>query len=225
MKKKNVVSILASLLVLTLATCLSSGCGPTLYAISKHNATKASSIKVEIGENEVPSNNKFVLSKVSVIAIWPDNEGEVQIANNLQESKVFARIITPAHVNKVIYKLNLDRQLSNLTNVEILNAFKAVCDETGSEAMVAFRNIDRKAGRKSWPLNRTTMNIGSRMFLYVLETHQIVYSSVLELQIDMGISPPDPQEILRVSGEILAEKIIEVHGQPSVQKGLVSDLE
>ncbi len=181
------------------------------FAVTKTvQLSTGGSVEMSIGENEVPGQNVMVLAEVSKLAIWPSDEGEVFAANKLEQSKAFDLIVTPSKVGKAISEANLDREIGNLTQTEMLQTFQTVCQKTGAEAVVAFKNLGMESHANAWSLSRPSLDYKGRIFIYALQTNQIIFSSTANLKMNLGGSTANNQEVREKAGEMLADKLLEL---------------
>ena len=186
------------------------GLGMGAFAVTKSvQLSTGGSVEMAIGENEVPGQDKMVLAEISKVAIWPGNEAEVFTADKLQGSKAFDLIVTPSKVGRAINQANLDREVGNLTQTEMLQAFQTVCKKTGAEAVVAFKNLGVESHTNAWSFDRPSMDFKGAIFIYALQANQIVFSSTMELKMNLGGNTPNQQEVQKKAGEMLADKLIE----------------
>lgn len=225
MKKKLKSILITSAFVLSSALLLS-GCmaaiplmiaaqaaslGMGAFAVTKTvQLSTGGSVEMAIGENQVPGQNKRVLAEVSKLAIWPGDESEVFAADKLQKSNAFGLVVTPSKVSRAIHQANLDREIGNLTQTEMLQTFQTVCQKTGAEAVVAFKNLGMESHTNSWSFDRPSMDFKGRIFIYALQPNQIVFSSTAALKMNLGGSTPNQREVQEKAGEMLADKLIEL---------------
>ncbi len=223
---------LSSLVLLTLIVALSSGCMgaiPLMMAahagIVAHSVTKAvqmstdGSVEMAIGENEIPTKNKLVLAKISRIAVWPD-EGLVVVADELQKSKVFDFIATPARTGRILDdNTDFGHNIASLTYSEKMSAFETVCVKTSTEAIIVFENLGVTANSRMWSFNRASLDSKGKILIFELRSNQIVFSSITEMSIGLGGSSPNQREMMAKAGKMLAQRIIELKtGQTVAQK-------
>lgn len=171
-------------------------------------STTDGSIEITFGENEIPGEKEFVLSKISKLAIWPDNEAEIAMAEKLEKSEVFTLIVTPFKVKRVLNKNDFDDKTTNLTEKEKLEVFEIVCKETGAEAILSFKELGTEGNTNFWSFERANVKSKSKMQIYALNSHKIIYSSQVEMQMNLGGDVPNQKKILRDAGELIADKII-----------------
>jgi len=162
-----------------------------------------------IGENEIPAQNKLVLAKISKLAIWPE-EGMVVVASELQKLETFDSIATPSKVIRVLDELGFNQRLDSFTHEEKLEAFRKACEQTDSEAIVAFEDLGSKINMRLWSFRRNSNNLKGKILIFELQSNQIIFSSITEVVIGLGGSNPSQNEIMAEIGRILAQKITEL---------------
>ncbi len=166
-------------------------------------------IEMIIGENEIPAQNKLVLAKISKLAIWPE-EGMVVVASELQKLETFDSIATPSKVIRVLDELGFNQRLDSFTHEEKLEAFRKACEQTDSEAIVAFEDLGSKINMRLWSFRRNSNNLKGKILIFELQSNQIIFSSITEVVIGLGGSNPSQNEIMAEIGRILAQKITEL---------------
>jgi len=187
------------------------GIGMGAFAVTKTvQLSTGGSVEMGIGENEAPGQNKRVLADISKLAIWPGDEAEVFTANKLQGAKAFDLIVTPSKVGRAINQSNLDREIRNLTQTEMLQTFQTVCQKTGAEAVVAFKNLGMESHTNAWSFDRPSVDFKGRIFIYAVQPNQIIFSSTAQMKMHLGGSTPNQQEVREKAGEMLADKLIEL---------------
>ena len=195
-----------------------------------HSATKAvqgateDDIEMSIGENEIPSQNKLVLSQISKLAIWPDEGHEgprrmVVVADELQKLGAFDSIITPSKVTFMVSDFDFNNQsLNNLTYKEKLATLQKACEQTGSEAIVVFEDLNYEIKMKRFSFNRASTDLKGKISVFELKTNQIIYSSTTDVSVGMGEGNISQKEIMAVMGKRLAQKIVSLKTQTIAQK-------
>ncbi len=173
--------------------------------------TTDGSTEITFGENEISGEEKLVLSEISKLAIWPDNEAEVAIAEKLEKSGIFSLVITPSTVKKVLNKNDFDVKNTGLTEKEKLKVFQTICKETGAEALLSFKELGTEGNTNFWSFKRANVKSRSKMQIYILYSNKIIYSSLTELKMNLGGDVPNQKKILKDAGELIADKIILLH--------------
>lgn len=223
MEKRKLFSFLKNLVALGGIVFLLSGCImaalPLLMAanagIVAHSVTKAvqmstdGDVEMAIGENEVVGKDKLVLSKISKLAIWPD-EGMVFVADELEKSRAFTLIATPSKTGMVIIESGFSSNIKGLTYSEKMMAFKTVCEKTGAEAVVVFEDLGQETNMRMWSFSRSSMDFKGKIVIFELQSDQIIFSSITEMKINMGGGSPNQRDIMERAGRMLANKIIEL---------------
>jgi len=172
-------------------------------------------IEMIIGENEIPAQNKLVLAKISKLAIWPE-EGMVVVASELQKLETFDSIATPSKVIRVLDELGFNQRLDSFTHEEKLEAFRKACEQTDSEAIVAFEDLGSKINMRLWSFRRNSNNLKGKILIFELQSNQIIFSSITEVVIGLGGSNPSQNEIMAEIGRILAQKITELKSAQTI---------
>ena len=187
------------------------GLGMGVFAVTKTvQLSTGGSVEMAIGDNEVPGQNERVLADISKLAVWPGDEGEVLTANKLEQSKAFDLIVTPSKVGRALSEANLDREIGNLTQAEMFQAFQTVCLKTGAEAIVAFKDLGMEGQANAWSFSRPSLDYKGKIFIYALQPNQIIFSSAANLKMHLGGTIPNQQEVREKASEMLADKLIEL---------------
>jgi|FLOH01.1.fsa_nt_gi hypothetical protein len=147
------------------------------------------STKTEIKDEK--TEGSFTFDK---IAIWPDNECEVFVAENLQKVKI--PVTTPAEVTKVINKNNLSRNLKELTYPEMEKNFLIISEKTGADAILV-------------------TNREGRIFVYSTPQKKEIWSSVIEVT---RIKNCTHLELMKSVANDIANKIIVLKQGPPAHK-------
>jgi hypothetical protein len=171
-------------------------------------STTDGSTEITFGENEIPGEKEFVLSEISKLAIWPDNEAEIAMAEKLEKSEVFNLIVTPFKVKRVLNKNDFGDKTTHLTEKEKLEVFEIVCKETRTEAILSFKELGTEGNTNFWSFKRANVKSKSKMQIYALNSHKIIYSAQAEMQRNLGGDVPNQKKLLRDAGELIADKII-----------------
>jgi hypothetical protein len=192
--------------------------------IVAHSVTKTvqmstdGDVEMAIGENEVASQKKLVLSDITKLAIWPD-EGMVFVANELQKSKIFTKIATPSETQKMLFQSGSSGMIKNLTYQEKISAFKNVCEKTDTEAVIVFESLGQTTNMRMWSFSRSSMDFKGKIVIFELQSNGIIYSSITEMKINLGGSSPNQREIMKNAAKMLANRIIELkQGKAIAQK-------
>ncbi|NQT11072.1 MAG: hypothetical protein HQ573_07890 [Desulfobacteraceae bacterium] len=143
--------------------------------------------EVNFRNEKMSDQDKVYLSQIKTLAIWPDNEGEVYMANKLESLGSFDSVVSPSRVKKTLRVLEIDHQIINLTNTEMLKALKQVCIETGTDAVAAWHKAN--------------------IMIYSLKKEGIVYIAQTTIYKKKKLSDT---EVLQLVGETAADKIIEL---------------
>jgi len=208
--------LLSGCMVATIPLLMAANAG-----IAAHSVTKAvqmstdGDVEMAIGENEIASQKKLVLSGINKLAIWPD-DGMVFVANELQQSKTFDVIATPSKTGTVISESGFSSNISGLTYSEKMSAFKTVCEKTGTEAIVAFEDLGHQANMRMWSFSRSSVDFKGKITIYELRSDQVIFSSIMEMKINLGGSSPNQRVIMEKGGKMLAQKIIELKMGPMI---------
>ena len=148
--------------------------------------------KVNFRNEKMSDQDKVYLSQIKTLAIWPDNEGEVYMANKLESLGGFDSVVSPSRVKKTLCVLEIDHQIINLTNTEMLKAFKQVCIKTDADAVVAWHKAN--------------------IMIYSLKKERIVYIAQTTIYKKKKLSDTEMNQLV---GETAADKIVElVFGLP-----------
>jgi predicted transcriptional regulator len=209
------------LILLTLISLTFSGCAAAMipmmvasYATSGFlifktvQTSTGGSVNISFTDNEISVKNKIELSEIAKPGIWADNNAEVYAAEKMENARVFDLVITPARTAKAILKLELVDQMNSMTNSERLNAFKLLCEETGADSMIAFKNMGTEADTSIWSFSRAHMTHRSKMLIYSYKANRILYETTMEIKSEISSTIHNDQEILKIAGEAAAEKII-----------------
>jgi len=128
------------------------------------------------------------------IAIWPDNECEVFIAEKLAAAEFL--VITPANIDRIIDENKLSKNLKELTYSEMEKSFLVVGKKTEADAIL-------------------TTNRGERVFIYSIPQKKEIWSSKIGVDRKHNSSH---LELMESIANVIALRIIELRQSVSVEK-------
>ena len=206
------------LLTLSLNGCVAAvplltlvGAVPAGFGIFKAaQLTTGGSLQIAFSETEIPDKDKMALLSITKPTIWPDNEGEVYMANALEASGEFSTIVTPSTIKRILTDMELDQNIHLMTNAERSRIFGRVCEKSGADAMIAFRDVGAEIESNFFSFKRATYSQSAEMMIYFCELDRIIYTTEIKLIHGIGDDRPHRQEILQIVGEAAAEKFIQL---------------
>lgn len=230
--EKNFLRMLGCLVIIT-GLVASGGCVAALplmmaahAGLGAHAITKAVQMSTDgdvtttIGENEVKKPGeketaKLALADISRLALWPD-DGMVLVAEELEGSKVFGSIITPSKTDRALAELGSSTKINNLTHLEKMATFQAVCEKTSAEALVIFEDLGQKVNMRAFSFARPSQEFKGKITIFELKSKSVVFSSIVEMQMEFGGSSHNQTEIMAKAAHLLARKIVELKRCPTV---------
>jgi len=211
-----VLALLISLCVL-LGGCLAAI--PLIQAVSlaasgavvakTYQTTTGGSVSIAFPEEIIPQDKKTFLTSIKKLAIWPDSQVEVQIAEVLQDAGQMM-VVTPSKTRILIRKLELSQRAGSMTKQEKILAFRAICDASGADALLALRSLGGKTNMNMMSFNRANHKSQNEMLIYSRSTDSIAYIEISETIIEIGGSMPSEQEILKIYGKLFSERLLEL---------------
>ena len=150
------------------------------------------------------------------------------MAEKLQESGEFKVVITPLQVEKILEKLDIGRSISRMTRKEMLEVFGKVCRKEKADSILALRYAGSKTNLNEYSFKKANTEFFSEVYIYDYRENRLIYDSVMKITVEMTDKPVSEEEVVRITGEAVAEKIIQLKqgktpagqaGTPDHQKG------
>lgn len=208
---QSLVGVIICLFLLTSCAVPIAGLVAASYVPTAYVATKAvqgstsGTHEILIGENQI---NGTDFSQMTRLAVWPDNECEVYLAQHLQESGYFETVVPPGKVLPILDEAGIKPKLKFMTQKERAEAFRLVGEKTGAQWVVATE--DRGHEVKRGFIKRDTTTVRANLLIYSLKENRHVYLSSVELKIHLGGNVPNTDVMLRDGGIVMAQKILEL---------------
>lgn len=128
------------------------------------------------------------------IAIWPDNECEVFIAEKFNLAKI--SVITPTEMDKIIVENSLIKDLKKLTSIEMEKSFQIIGEKTETDAILV-------------------TNKGKRVFIYSIPQKKEVWSCIVGADRQHNSSHI---ELMESIANDIALRIIELRQNTQIKK-------
>jgi len=214
---RTIVLILVIPLYLLLSGCLAaipliqaaSLAASGAVVVKGYKTSTGGSVSVAFPEETIPQDKKIFLTNIKKLAIWPDSQIEVRIAEVLQDAGKMS-VVTPGKTAVLIQKLELPKRISNMTKHEMILAFRKICDESDADALLTFRSLGGKTNMNMLSFSRANHKSQHKMFIYSRITDDIAYTEIAETVIEIGGSMPSQQEILKIYGKLFSERLLEL---------------
>ncbi len=175
--------------------------------VKGYRTSTGGSVSVAFPEETIPQDKKTFLTNIKKLAIWPDSQIEVRIAEVLQEAGQIS-VVTPGKTGVLIRKLELPKRIASMTKNEMILAFRTICDESGADALLTFKSLGGKTNMNMFSFSRTNHKSQYKMFIYSRTTDDIAYTEVAETTIEIGGSMPGQQEILQIYAKLFSERLL-----------------
>ena len=167
-------------------------------------------VNISFSETDISNEDKVALSQIMNPAIWPDNEMEVYMASMIEVSGEFSSVTTPSTVTRILVDEGVNQTINLMTTTEQLQIFRRVCEVSGADGVVAFKNLGSESRGNFLSLNRANTTQHAELLIYSYELNRIIFTTELELVTERGSDIQNNQEILQIAGEAAAEKIIQL---------------
>ena len=165
------------------------------------------------GENEIAEQSTTPLNKVNNFAIWPESAVDVRMAQELASKKIFLSVITPSKTSRILKKHDLSSSLKGMIESEKMEAFQIVCQASGAEALIFFKNKGHHTKKNTFSLKQAAHIFENQMFIYSAEADKVIYSALTTLTIGQGQNIPGSVELAEMLGPQLADKIAQLKKQ------------
>jgi hypothetical protein len=153
------------------------------------------------------------LPPVGRVAVWPDGEDELHVAEKLMASKRFT-VVTPGHVRVILAEAKISPNLNELTPAEQANALATVCRRAKADMVLA--SLDAGSIQKSNGLSFLNPQKITRSDLVAFScSHKtIVWRDRMTLIVEIGDKTPSTVDIAKVAGDAWADRIITAETPP-----------
>jgi hypothetical protein len=172
--------------------------------------TTGGSANIQFSDVVLSAEDKQHLAAFTSPTVWPENEGEAYLASRLESSASFSSVITPSTAARALEDLDIDRNTNLLTEAERRKIFGEVCDHVGADAMIAVRDLGSETTANAWSFKRASQTFRGLVTVYSRKADRVILTTEVVLQVDLGSDFPNEQELMKVTGEAIAEKLIEL---------------
>lgn len=203
-------SCVAVALPLLTAATVASVAASGFFVFKTVQTSTGGNVRISFSEEDVPLETKVLLSKITNPSVWPGNEAEVYLADTLETSQEFESVITPSAVTRMLSTLAIDQNTSLMTESERLRIFRQICDEANADAVIATRDIGAETNTNIFSLQRANITQRALITLYSYEADRIILTTEIQLVTELGSSTQNDQEVLRIAGQAIAEKVIQI---------------
>ena len=230
---KNKVARCTRVAVFLFTTTLLVGCGPELLVLQALSAASlatsgfmafktvqlstggSASISFSDEDQDIPDAVRAAVERVQKPAVWPGNHAEVQLAQHLQQSRQFESVVTPSQVSKALKAMEVEPDIGALTQSEQLELFSSVAAQVGADAVIAGIEKGQATDMNMWSVSRANNTSTGDILIYSAHTDSIVYTTSLELKVEVGGKTPNEHEILSLVGDAIAERILAMRNPES----------
>ena len=113
------------------------------------------SVSISFSEAETSPEERLALSRIMSPAIWPGNETEVYMASTMELSGEFSSVITPSITTQILADENIGQSINLMTATEQLRIFRRVCEVSGADGIVAFKDLGSESQGNFFSLTRS----------------------------------------------------------------------
>ena len=141
------------------------------------------------------------------VAIWPGDEIEVVLAEQLQRSGRYA-VEPPATVQAAMTDLKLPTDLNQMTDEERDGAFAAVCQHMRVDFVFAAQSEGSEAHDNSLSFSRSNVTSEVKLLGYSCPARQVTWQDDMALIADVGSHQPTRNELAEAAGGAWADRVL-----------------
>jgi hypothetical protein len=148
------------------------------------------------------------LSPVRRVAVWPENESQVHLAEKLMASKRFD-VVTPGSVRVILlYDVKTSSDINELTEQERHDAFTTVCGKTKADMILVPRDVGSVTKSNALSFSSAKRVDTADLMAFSCERGTIVWRDQMTLVVEVGDKMPPVSDIMKVAGEAWADRVI-----------------
>jgi hypothetical protein len=158
------------------------------------------------------------LPLVKRVAVWPNDENEMYLAENLMASKRFA-VTTPGKVRVILANAKISPNIKDLTAQEQLAAFSVVCRNARTDLILAARDAGSVNHSNGLSFSNADKITKSDLMVFSCANHAVVWRDEMTLKVELGDKMPTTAEISKIGGDAWAARIIAAETKNHSQVG------
>jgi hypothetical protein len=147
------------------------------------------------------------------VAIWPGDEHERYLAEQLQKSGQFT-VDTPGKVRVILANANISTNIKDLTDAERIGAFSIVCRKTRSDLVLAARDAGSVNHANSLSLSPANRVMTADLMAFSCAQRTVVWRDEMNLKVEIGDKTPSTEAIAKVGGDAWADRIVAAETRP-----------
>lgn len=147
------------------------------------------------------------LPAATKIAIWPSDEVEMYLAENLIHARRFD-VVTPGKVRVVLANAQVSQNIKDLTDREQLGAFDIVCRKTRSDLVLAARDEGSVTRGNSLSFASAEKVSKDELMVFSCPRRAVVWRDQMTLKVVLGDKTPSATEISKVGGDAWGKRIV-----------------
>ncbi len=168
------------------------------------------SVTVSFKDKKVGSDIQSTMNRCKQLVVWPGDDAAVYVADKLQKSHEFRKILTPSRVSKILDKLNLEESTIEMTEKDMLENFEKVCRKTHADILVALKFMGIKEHTSSFSFHKPYTERLREIYVYDHHQHKVVYDGIVMVKVEITEKMVNEMEVWKITGQTIAEKIIQL---------------
>jgi hypothetical protein len=141
------------------------------------------------------------------IAIWPDNEGEVHLAERLTAAG--KQVISPATVSGILTGNKLPTAFKDMTEADVQSAITTVCRHTRAELVLASRDEGTASNTNGFSFSSANVTAKGQLLAYSCPNGALVWQDQIVMVIEVGSNTPAKGEIMKAASDAWADRVLE----------------
>lgn len=158
------------------------------------------------------------LPVVQRVAVWPDDETEVFLAEKLMAAKHFD-VVTPNRVRAILTEAKITTNINGLTTREQISAFRLVCRHSGADLVLASRDAGSVTRHNGLSFARPQKISKSALLAYSCARRRLIWHDEMTLVVEIGDKMPLSGDIEKVAGDAWAGRILAAEARGDTEIG------
>ena len=185
-----------------------------LTASAVYKTSGGGNVTVNFEGNDVAEHHKAEVRAIDTIAIWPDGQSDVYLAEKLTASGYF-EVVTPAESARIIEEHGLPNMLNMLTTGEQEEALRKLAETANTDAVVVAGNFaDINIDTNTWSFfERSKMSYSVDAFLYSKASDTIAWRDMLSMEAEIGSKSASQTELHEIAADAVANQLLVLTGR------------
>ena len=180
-----------------------------LTASTVYKTSGGGNVAVSFEGNDVAEHHRAEVRAIETLAIWPDSQSDVFLAEKLTASGYFD-VVTPAESGRIIEERGLPHMLNMLTTGEQEEALRTLAEAADTDAVVVAGSLTNvNIDTNTWSFfERAKMTYSVDAFLYSKTSDTIVWRDALAMEVEIGSKSASQTELYGIVGDAVAKHLL-----------------